>query len=426
MTVSGLFNRLLERIHGSDLARNSLWMLGGQATRTIIQAVYFVFVARSLHNEGYGAFAGTTALVMVAAPFSGIGAGFLLIKNVARDRDSLTQQLGRGLCLILLSGCGLLVAVEVIARIALPSTIPWDLVLTLGLAELLFSKVVDLCAFAFIAVQQLKWTAAIQVVLSASRLSAIALLTTAIPHPSVADWGVAYAAATVLAALVALALTVAKLGTPRFVLRRSELELADGFFFSVSVSAQTFYNDIDKTMLTRMTGLGPSGIYAAAYRIIDVSFSPVSSLLAAAYSRFFRSGERGLANVWKFSRGLVPVAAGYAGACTILLLVTAPLLPIVLGAEYRDSVEALRWLAVIPFLRAFHYLLADALSGAGRQRARSLVQGSVAVFNVAINLVLIPWFSWRGAAWASIASDSLLVLGLLIATHSIIRSERLR
>jgi hypothetical protein len=32
----------------------------------------------------------------------------------------------------------------------------------------------------------------------------------------------------------------------------------------------------------------------------------------------------------------------------------------------------------------------------------------VAVFNVLINLWIIPAYSWRGAAWSSIASDALL------------------
>jgi hypothetical protein len=36
----------------------------------------------------------------------------------------------------------------------------------------------------------------------------------------------------------------------------------------------------------------------------------------------------------------------------------------------------------------------------------------VAAFNVLINLWIIPAYSWRGAAWSSIASDTLLVCGV--------------
>ncbi len=38
----------------------------------------------------------------------------------------------------------------------------------------------------------------------------------------------------------------------------------------------------------------------------------------------------------------------------------------------------------------------------------------MAVFNVALNFWLIPAYSWRGAAWASLASDGLLAIGCWI------------
>ena len=46
-------------------------------------------------------------------------------------------------------------------------------------------------------------------------------------------------------------------------------------------------------MLARLGTLEATGIYGAAYRLIDVSFAPVASLLTAAYAVF---------------SGLVPVA----------------------------------------------------------------------------------------------------------------------
>jgi len=63
-------------------------------------------------------------------------------------------------------------------------------------------------------------------------------------------------------------------------------------------------------------------------------------------------------------------------------------------------------------LKVVHTFLSDALSGAGNQGLRSLIQLGVAVFNVLINLWMIPAYSWRGAAWSSIASDALLACGI--------------
>jgi O-antigen/teichoic acid export membrane protein len=75
------------------------------------------------------------------------------------------------------------------------------------------------------------------------------------------------------------------------------------------------------------------------------------------------------------------------------------------------TAEALRWLSILPAFKVVHFFLSDALAGAGYQGLRTLIHAGVAVFNVLINLWIIPAYSWRGAAWSSIASDALLLCG---------------
>jgi O-antigen/teichoic acid export membrane protein len=95
--------------------------------------------------------------------------------------------------------------------------------------------------------------------------------------------------------------------------------------------------------------------------------------------------------------------------------VLAPIVPLVLGDEYREVVAALRWLAPIPLFRAMQHFGGDILSGSGFQRWRSTIEAGIAIFNIAINLWLIPLYSWKGAAWASLTSDGLLMLLLWIS-----------
>ncbi len=75
-------------------------------------------------------------------------------------------------------------------------------------------------------------------------------------------------------------------------------------------------------------------------------------------------------------------------------------------------------------LKATHYFLADSLTGAGHQGLRSGIQAGVALFNVVINLWLIPRYSWMGAAWSSIASDTLLAISVGTAVYVLSRSTR--
>src|SRR5262249_17948984 len=83
--------------------------------------------------------------------------------------------------------------------------------------------------------------------------------------------------------------------------------------------------------------------------------------------------------------------------------------------------EALRWLAMLPLFRTIHFFLSDVLSGAGFQGLRTAIHVGVAIFNVLINLWVIPAYSWRGAAWSSVASDALLALSVAAAVFLALR-----
>ena len=421
-----LANQLVERIHRSALTRNTLWMLVGQIARNVIQAFYFVLVAHALQPAGYGAFVAALAMVTIAAPFASLGAGSVLVKNVARDPTTLPVYWGNALVIVAVSGVALLAAVAGAAGLLLPSSIPLALVLALGAAELLFARTVEVCAQVFQAFQQLKWTSAIQLSLSAWRLLSIAALYATLRSPTPLQWSLGYLAATVAATATAVLLVHVRYGRPRLVaglvVDRARMELREGAYFSISLSAQSVYNDIDKTMLSRLSTLGIAGVYGAAYRIIDVSFAPVSALLSATYARFFQHGTEGLSGTLRLTRKLLPLAAGYGVAAGLGLVVVAPLVPRVLGERYALITPMIVWLAPLPLLRACHYFLADALTGAGHQRARSGVQILVAVANVGLNLLVIPAYSWRGAAWTSLGCDAMLALGLLWVVVRIRRS----
>src|SRR5580704_11010138 len=97
-------NSFISRYLKSTLARNTGWMFLGQGLRLIIQAGYFIIIARSLGVQQYGAFAAVTALVAIFSPFIGLGSGNLIVQNVARDRALLDECFGNGVLLILVTG----------------------------------------------------------------------------------------------------------------------------------------------------------------------------------------------------------------------------------------------------------------------------------------------------------------------------------
>jgi O-antigen/teichoic acid export membrane protein len=203
----------------------------------------------------------------------------------------------------------------------------------------------------------------------------------------------------------------------RVLLGRSRVRLAEfrdearqGFFFAASLASQTLFNDLDKAILARMDSLLSTGIYTAAYRIVGMAFLPIFALMSATFGRFFKSGQKGLEGSVRLACRIIPYSATIGLLASVGLYLFAPLVPVVLGQGYVNSVDALRLLSIIPFLKSLHYFAADALSGADLQGVRTFLQAFVVIFNVVTTVALVARASWRGAAWASVLTELLLVV----------------
>ena len=412
------------RVLSTPLGQNTMWALGGYGLRLLIQAVYFIIIARCLGAGNYGAFIAVTALISAISPFVGLGSGNLLVKNVARDKKLLPVYWGNGLLITVCTGLLLLAFVAGLSKFVLPRNIPLVVLVPIGVSDLIFVKVLDLAASAFQSHEMLSQNAQLNVLISLSRLIGIAGLALTVSHSKVIAWSAVYLAGSVVAALIAVCWVTFKFGHPRLALHRVRSESLEGLYFSVSLAAQTIYNDIDKVMVARLASLEAAGIYAAAYRLIDVAFIPIRALLNAAYPGFFRRGATGLQESLRYGRRLLLKSVAYPVFIFVTLLIAAPIVPRVLGQGFSQTTEALRWLSLLPLLKTLHYFVSDALTGAGYQGLRTLSQMGVAVFNTLINLWLIPAYGWRGAAWSSLASDSLLALTLWIVAISLSRTRR--
>jgi O-antigen/teichoic acid export membrane protein len=390
----------------------------------VIQAGYFVLLARSLGPDAYGAFVAVVALAGVLGPFSSLGTPNLFIKNVRTGKRDAPVCWGNGILLTGLSGT--LLSVLVIGlRYLFHLKMGLFVVIVVSISDLVLMKVTDLASWGFAASNRMKQSSVQSVVISLLRLAGIATLVV-MHRVTLERWVVVYLFTGVLAMAYALWKGFQLWGWPSIDLPALREDVAEGVFFSIGMSATTVYNDIDKIMLSKLSDLASTGIYAAAYRVIDVSLTPVRSLVSAAYPRFFQKGVGGIRATYPYALSLIAKASAYGIFTFAGVWLLAPVVPHILGSKYDAVVPALRWLALIPFLRCFHVLLADALSGAGFQRLRTGIQVFVALINVGLNLVILPTYSWRGAAWTSLGCDGLLVVMFWFTALYCRRVEELR
>lgn len=406
------------------MARNTGAMLLNQGGRTLLQGAYFVLLARALGVTDYGAFAATTALIALLAPFGSLGAINLMIRNVARDHSSAAQQYATAILVTLVASLGLTALLVAITPYTAPNGVTATVVLLIAAADLFGARLVEVAGGVFQAREQMMRTAIFPLILHGARLAGAGLLIAGPWEVSVLSWAVVYAATSAVVSAAVMAYTSAAVGRARASLGRYRAEWRDGLMFSVGLSAQTVYNDIDKAMLGRLGTLEATGVYTAAYRVVDTAFTPMRALLGAAYARFFRQGEHGLRSTLGFSRKIATPGLGYCLFASVALFAGADLVPVILGSSYQDAVGALRGLAVLPLLKGVHYLAADSLTGAGLQGLRTVFQIGVAVLNVGLNLWLIPAYSWQGAVAASIVCDGVLAVGLWATVVHRLRSQR--
>jgi O-antigen/teichoic acid export membrane protein/glycosyltransferase involved in cell wall biosynthesis len=415
------------RFHPSRLSRHALFRdtanLGvGQAIKLVLQAVYFLFIARSLGPSQYGAFIAVTAMTGILSPYVGLGSSNLFLKNVRSGKRGEALCWGNGLLITLLTGSVTAVALSGLAHLWLP-VLPVVLLLALSSSDLVLMRIIDLASFGFAASGRMGKTAVQNTTMSFLRVVGIVLLATLCHQVSLAQWIWTYLLTGVIGAAFALQQGSRLWGVPRISLKMLWEDVREGCFFSISTSAQTVYNDIDKTMLARFSTFSATGVYGAAYRVIDTSLTPIRALVSAAYPQFFRIGTEGIGATYSYAKRLIRKAVVFGAVDFLGLLAIAPLLPHILGPKYAAVAPAIRLLALIPVMRCVHWFLADALSGANAQGLRAAVQVGVALLNVGLNLVILPRWSWVGAAWTSLISDAALMVAVYIVVRLRVASE---
>src|ERR1700733_11254378 len=147
--------KILEEIKESRLARDTGHLATGQGLRLVIQAAYFVLLARSLGPEKYGAFVAIVSLAAILGPFSGLGTANLFVKNVASGKRAPQVCWGNGLAATIVSGTafsGIALAISYLLHLR----VPLSALLAVCISDLFLLRVIDLAYFGFAGLDRMK------------------------------------------------------------------------------------------------------------------------------------------------------------------------------------------------------------------------------------------------------------------------------
>ena len=84
----------------SKLRKNATYMITGQLATVFFQGVQFFLVARALGPEEFGRVAGMLAITAALLPFSGVGAGNVMVMRLAREDGEPQVYFGNALVVV--------------------------------------------------------------------------------------------------------------------------------------------------------------------------------------------------------------------------------------------------------------------------------------------------------------------------------------
>ena len=176
------------------------------------------------------------------------------------------------------------------------------------------------------------------------------------------------------------------------------------FFYSI-------YFTIDLVMLSYLVGDYSTGIYKSAYNIIYVfttSFVIYQSVIFPIMSKFFIESQNLLKITYELSVKyllliILPLSIG-------IFFYARPIVDLIYTNQYSLAsvpVQILIWTVIFLFVNGAASTLLNAIN---KEFTVTKVYIAAAIFNVLLNLILIPMFDYNGAAMATVLSEILITV----------------
>lgn len=404
-------------------------ILTSQIGKTFIQVAYFVLLAKFLGAKEYGLLSTILAAATIIAPFSSMGGGNILISKVAESPKNFAEYWGYTLTITLLFGSILSIVLLVVISETNMIIAPFALILSICVSELVAFRICDVSAQAAQAVGRFKLMSCLHIIPQIFRLAVLIIFLVFSNSRKVDSWAIFLLFSSIVSSIICYWIVHIKVGPPKLSTMRFWGTVTSGFSFSLSLSAQTVYNDADKIILAREVSYSAVGSYNLAYRIIDIAFMPVKSLMMQNYARFFQKDAKGAAKYSNQARligEVLPKSFTIAFLVSIILFLVSPITVITFGEDFFDALIYIRLLVVILMIRSVHYVIADAVTGSGFQNFRAVAQIFAAVINILSNLLLVPAFGVHGAIFSSVFTEVLFLITIWLIWVFIRRSDEKR
>jgi len=403
------------RMHeGRRIAKNTIALFTAQIVVALLTIVLTIFIARYLGDVIFGKYSFAIAFTAFFVIFSKLGYETLLVREVAKDRSSAKEYMNNilGIRLIL----SLIIFVFIIITINLMNY-PNDTKLVVYLFGFYYilESLSEIYKVAFRAFQIMEYEAITKIIANIIRVSlSIIVLFLGYGLIEIALIFILSGIFDIIFSIIVCNKKVVK-SKPSISLKFFKETLRIVLPLSMITIFSLIYVRADTIMLSILKGDEVVGWYNAAYQLV-LGFKPIPHLFMTALfplmSFYYVSSKDSLKMMYEksfkylFILGL-PLAVG-------ITLVADKIIIIFFEMEFFNSIIALQILSWDILFLFLSMCLSFVLVSMNKQTPMAIFAGFSALINVVINLLLIPSYSYVGAAVATIASEAFLFIAWFI------------
>jgi O-antigen/teichoic acid export membrane protein len=410
------------------IARNTGVQVVAEALSKLASLALYVVMARSLGVEGFGEFMFALSLALLLTVVAGFGIDAVIVRHVAREPRAVHSLLADAIAVKVVFG---LLGVALAVGVAFAGGYSTPVRVTVGV--LAVASVIDMLSRNFYAAFQARddlGPTAVGLMIQRFSTAAVgmALLLAGGGVVAVALVWLGGSLASLAYATVRLA-RARLLPEPRSSWRRGRALITGSFAIGLAGIFSTVLFRVDSTMLSLLEDNAAVGLYGVAYRLLEstlfLSFAFVAALLPML-SRLSRTSTPPVADVFELGCKVLAVMLVPLGVAFVAF--AEPIIDTLYGDEYAEALTAARILGGAVVLYGFSYLGGYVLISQGRQNLLPVLVAAVAVENIALNFVLIPAYSYDGAAISTTvceATHAALMIGFAVHATGRIRVMRI-
>jgi O-antigen/teichoic acid export membrane protein len=369
-----------------------------------------ILVARHLGRVAYGEYSVIISFTLIFSYLGDFGLVSLLIREVAARPAEIPQLLGDALV-----GQLMVASATVVALLLFGFALEMGATLRLGLALAAIGLFIECLGrpFSGVVIGQKRIVPAALIIAIASIVNTVLILAVLTIHPTL----IALIAVTIPVGCIGLALPsmlcLHWAGLPR----RPHLRHAGGllrlsFPFAVLMGSTVLYDRIDVLMLSHLANNGATGVYAAADRVTEGLLVLPASIGASLYPTLSADKAQAAERVRDTLIWALPIGAIVSIFCITL---GAPLVAVLYGPHYVGVADAFRLLSPTILLEMATVPLAYLLQAQVRTQ-RAIVATLIGLgTDIGLNTILIPHFSYDGAATSATLAELVVLAALLVA-----------